>query len=203
MQKAAVFLGFVPWIVFAVVAGPSTWMWAALAALVCALVLAVPDWRRSRSISVLDGAGIVFFGVMVVLALVLDRAVLQPIEDRAQLLSSIVIAAVALGSLAVGRPFTEYYAKRDTPREYWDSPLFKRINRVLTALWGGVFVVNALCDAAVGFWGANPDVFNWVVPIVVIVVAVKVTAWYPEYAKGRSAGTHGAHEASRPPAQPA
>jgi len=196
MQKAAVFLGFVPWIVFAVVAGPSTWMWAALAALVCALVLAVPDWRRSRSISVLDGAGIVFFGVMVVLALVLDRAALQPIEDRAQLLSSIVIAVVALGSLAVGRPFTEYYAKRETPREYWDTPTFRKINRVLTGLWGGVFVVNALCDAAVGFWGANPDVFNWVVPVVAIVVAVKITGWYPEHVKARlDEQQHGAHEA--------
>ena len=195
MQKAAVFLGFVPWIVFAVVAGPSTWMWAALAALVCALVLAVPDWRRSRSISVLDGAGIVFFGVMVVLALVLDRAALQPIEDRAQLLSSIVIAVVALGSLAVGRPFTEYYAKRETPREYWDTPTFRKINRVLTGLWGGVFVVNALCDAAVGFWGASPDVFNWVVPIVAIVVAVKITGWYPEHVKARlDEHQHGAHE---------
>lgn len=196
MQKAAVFLGFVPWIVFAVVAGPSTWMWAALAALVCALVLAVPDWRRSRSISVLDGAGIVFFGVMVVLALVLDRAALQPIEDRAQLLSSIVIAVVALGSLAVGRPFTEYYAKRETPREYWDTPTFRKINRVLTGLWGGVFVVNALCDAAVGFWGASPDVFNWVVPVVAIVVAVKITGWYPEHVKARlDEQQHGAHEA--------
>lgn len=196
MQKAAIFLGFVPWIVFSVVAGPSTWMWAALAALVCTLVLSVPDWRRSRSISVLDAAALVFFAVLVVLALVLDRAALAPIEDRAQLLSSVVIAVVALGSLAVGRPFTEFYAKRETPREYWDSPTFRQINRVLTGLWGGVFVVNALCDAAVGFWGASPDVFNWVVPVVAVVVAVKITGWYPEHVKARvDEHHHGAHEA--------
>jgi hypothetical protein len=124
-QKAAIFLGFVPWIVFSVVAGPSTWMWAALAALLCSLILSVPSWRSTRSISVLDAAGLVFFGALVVLALVLDRATLQPIEDRAQLLSSVVIALVALGSLAVGRPFTEYYARQQTPREYWNSPTFK------------------------------------------------------------------------------
>jgi hypothetical protein len=202
VQKASIFLAFVPWIVFSVVAGPSTWMWAALAALLCSLVLAVPDWRSSRSISVLDGAALVFFAVLVVLALVLDRAALQPIEDRAQLLSSVVIAVVALGSLAVGRPFTEFYAKRQTPREYWASPTFKQINRVLTGLWGAVFVITALCDAAVGFWGADPDVFNWVVPIVTVVVAVKITSWYPDHVTGRT-GTHGAHDASRPPAQSA
>src|SRR4051812_46829087 len=186
VQKFAIFLGFVPWIVFSVVAGPSTWMWAALAALACSLILAVPDLRTSRSISILDAAALVFFAVLVVLALVLDRAALQPIEDRAQLLSSIVIAVVALGSLAVGRPFTEFYARKQTPQEYWDSPTFKQINRVLTGLWGGVFVLIALCDAAVGYWGADPDVVNWVIPIVAIVAAVKFTGWYPDHVTGRS-----------------
>ena len=202
MQKAAIFLGFVPWIVFSVVAGPSTWMWAALAAFLCSLILSVPSWRSTRSISVLDAAGLVFFGVLVVLALVLDSATLQPIEDRAQMLSSIVIAVVALGSLAVGRPFTEYYAKQQTPREYWNSPTFKQINRAITAVWGLVFVFNALCDAAVAYLGASSDVFNWVVPIVAIVAAVKFTGWYPDHVTGRNQ-PQGAHEASVPPAQPA
>jgi uncharacterized membrane protein len=202
VQKAAVFLGFVPWIVFSVVAGPSTWMWAALAALLCSLILSVPSWRSTRSISVLDAAGLVFFGVLVVLALVLPRAALQPIEDRAQLLSSVVIALVALGSLAVGRPFTEYYARQQTPREYWNSPVFKQINRVITAVWGLVFVLNALCDAAVAYLGVNSDVFNWVVPIVAIVAAVKFTGWYPDHVTGRNQ-PQGVREASVPPTQPA
>jgi uncharacterized membrane protein len=184
MQRMGVFLGFVPWIVFSVVAGPSTWEWAAPAALVCSLILVVPDWRQTRSMSILDATGIVFFAVMAVLALVLDHAVLQPLEDRAQLLSAVVIALVAFGSLAAGRPFTEYYAKQTTPREYWHSPIFKRINRVLTAVWGGVFVINALCDVAAGYLGADSDIFNWVLPVIVIVAAVKFTSWYPDHASG-------------------
>ncbi|GAA4896198.1 hypothetical protein [Actinomycetospora straminea] len=205
MQKLAIFLGFVPWIVFSVIAGPSTWTWAALAALACTLVLAVPDWRRYRAISALDAAALVFFAVLVVLALVLDRAALQPIEDRAQLLSSVVIALVAFGSLAVGRPFTAFYAKKEAPQEVWNTPTFRKINRVLTALWGGVFLLNALCDLAV-VSGASTDLFNWVIPVVAIVVAVKITGWYPEHVRDQVAEAHrtpGAHEASRPPAQPA
>jgi hypothetical protein len=204
VQKASIFLGFVPWIVFSVVAGPSTWEWAALAALVCSLVLAVPDWRRSRSISVLDAAGLVFFAVLLVLSFVLDRAALAPIEDRAQLISSVVIAVVALGSLAVGRPFTEFYAKKQAPPEVWNTPTFKQVNRVLTGLWGVVFVINALCDVAVGYWGASSDLFNWVIPIVAIVVAVRITGWYPEHVRSRLHSAHGAHEAPAvPPTQPA
>ena len=197
MQRMGVFLGFVPWIVFVVVSGPSTWEWAALAALACSLILVVPSWRRTHSVSVLDAAGIAFFAVMAILALVLDRATLQPLEDRAQLLSSVVIAVVAFGSLAAGHPFTEYYAKPDTPREYWDSPVFRRINRVLTALWGTVFLLNALCDAAVGFWDADSDLFNWVLPVVLIVAAVKITAWYPDHVTGG----HDDDRASAPTAQ--
>lgn len=184
MQRAGVFLGFVPWIVFSVVSGPSTWGWAALAALACSLILVAPNWRRTRSMSTLDATGLVFFAVMAVLALVLDRATLQPIEDRAQLLSSVVIALIAFGSLAVGRPFTEYYAKQTTPREYWSSPLFRRINRVLTAVWGAAFGVNALCDVVSAYLGGSSDVFNWVLPVVVIVAAVRFTIWYPDHVTG-------------------
>ena len=93
MKSLSVFLGFAPWIVFVVISGPSTWLWAALAALVVAIALAVPDWLRTREIGLLQAAGIAFFGVLCVLALVLDPADLQWVEDRAQLLSSLVLAA--------------------------------------------------------------------------------------------------------------
>ena len=111
---------------------------------------------------------------------------LLPLEDHAQLLSSLVVAVVAFGSLAVGRPFTEYYAKQTTPREYWHSPTFRRINRVLTAVWGAVFVVCALGDLAAGSWGGGSDVFNWVLPVVVVVAAVRFTTWYPDHVTGGS-----------------
>ena len=58
-------------------------------------------------------------------------------------LSSGVIAVVALGSLAF-LPFTEQYARESVPREHWGSPLFRRTDRILTAVWGGVFPVTAL-----------------------------------------------------------
>lgn len=181
MKIASVFLGFAPWIIFSVVAGPSTWTWAALAALVATAIIAVPAMVTTRQVNILDVAGLVFFGALVVLALFLDRADLQILENRAQLLSSIVLASVAYGSVALGRPFTEFYAKQQTPREYWRSPLFRRINRVLTLIWGTAFAINALCDVAVAA-GASTDVFNWVIPAVVLVAAYKFTVWYPDHA---------------------
>lgn len=180
MKNVSIFLGFAPWIIFDVVSGPSTWMWAALAAFLSSLIISVPAYLRTRELNVLDVAGVLFFAVLVVLALVLNRSDLQILEDRAQTLSSVVLAVIAFGGLAVGKPFTEYYARQSTPREYWGNPTFRHINRVLTAVWGLTFVISALCDAAVAA-GASPDVFNWVVPIVVIIAAVKFTGWYPDH----------------------
>jgi hypothetical protein len=32
--------------------------------------------------------------------------------------------------------FTEQFARESAPKEYWGSPTFKKINRVLSAGWG-------------------------------------------------------------------
>ncbi len=181
MKSASVFLGFAPWIVFGVVAGPSTWVWAALAALACSLIIAVPTWIRTRSTSVLDVVGLAFFAALVVAALVLDRADLQVLEDHAQLLSSLVLVVVVFGGLLAGHPFTEYYARQTTPQEYWGTATFRHVNRVLTLVWGVVFLVNAASNAAV-LAGASSDVFTWVLPALVVVAAIKITIWYPDHA---------------------
>jgi multimeric flavodoxin WrbA len=39
-------------------------------------------------------------------------------------------------------PFTNHYAKKCTPQEYWESPIFVKINRIMTYVWSGLF---ALC----------------------------------------------------------
>ncbi|MEU2451910.1 hypothetical protein ABZ605_17775 [Streptomyces sp. NPDC012765] len=185
--RSGIFLGFAPWIIFDVVAGPSTWKLAALTALIASLVLNLPDMRRG-SLKVLEITGMLFFAVISVLALVLDRQDLLWLETYAQTLASTVIAVVALGSLAF-TPFTEQYARESVPREHWDSPLFRRTNRVLTAVWGGVFVLIALFGLFAARTGHHGDWLNWVVPIVLLVLAVKFTAWYPEHVRAGARDT--------------
>ncbi|MFI7357577.1 hypothetical protein ACIBTP_27105 [Streptomyces avidinii] len=185
--RSGIFLGFAPWIIFDVVAGPSTWKLAALTALIASLVLNLPDMRRG-SPKVLEVTGMVFFAAISILALVLDREDLLWLETYAQILASAVIAAVALGSLAF-TPFTEQYAREQVPREHWDSPLFRRTNRVLTAVWGGVFVLIAVFGLLAVRAGHHGDWLNWVIPVVLLVLAVKFTAWYPEHVRAGARDT--------------
>ncbi|MFJ6845989.1 hypothetical protein ACIQRE_25360 [Streptomyces griseoluteus] len=184
LGTASVFLSFAPWIIFGVVASPSTWEYAALAALIAALVLSAQDLLQGR-IRILDATGIVFFAVLSVLALALNRADLLWLETYAQVISNGLVALVAFASL-LHDPFTAQYARESTPRQYWDSPVFTHINRVLTTYWGVTFaVMTASTWLAIHFPGQD-DWFNWVIPVVLLVVAVKFTQRYPETYKSRA-----------------
>ncbi|GGN23704.1 hypothetical protein [Streptomyces fuscichromogenes] len=181
----SVFLSFAPWIVFGVVAAPSTWEYAALAALIAAVGLSGRDMLRGRFF-LLDMVAIVFFAVLCVLALALDRHELIWLETYAQVVSSAVVAVVALGSL-LSDPFTAQYARHSVPPEYWDSPVFTHVNTVLTAAWGAVFALMALSTWLAIRIPAGSDWFDWVIPIALLVWAVKFTERYPDRYKQRAA----------------
>ncbi|MFI9251727.1 hypothetical protein [Streptomyces sp. NPDC053069] len=184
VSMGGVFLSFAPWIIFGVVASPSTWEYAALAALVASIVLSGGDMLRG-TLRILDMTGIVFFAVLTVLGLALARGQLLWVETYAQVISNGLVAVVALGSL-FGDPFTAQYARESTPRDVWDSPVFKHINQVLTVVWGTAFALMTLSTWLAIRFPAQDDWFNWVVPIALLVVAVKVTERYPESYKART-----------------
>ncbi|MEV7384568.1 hypothetical protein [Streptomyces sp. NPDC091215] len=185
VSTGGVFFSFAPWIIFGVVAAPSTWEYAALAALIAAVVLSGRDMLRGRYF-LLDMVAIVFFAVLCVLALALHRHELIWLETYAQVVSNAVVAVVALGSL-LSDPFTAQYARQSVPREFWASPVFAHVNKVLTVAWGVVFALMALSTwLAIRLPGLS-DWFNWVVPVALLVWAVKFTERYPEQHKQRAA----------------
>lgn len=181
------FVGFVPWIIFWVVASPSTWEWATLGALTAALILAVPSLERG-GLKILDVGSIVFFAVLSVLAIFLDRSDLDWVEDYSQVISSGALAVIAFGSLLV-MPFTEQYARESAPREVWDTPAFKRTNLVLTAMWGAVFLLSAILGVIAEETSSSSSAREWlnlIIPIVLVIGAFKFTAWYAERARRRA-----------------
>ncbi|WP_263101807.1 hypothetical protein [Kitasatospora sp. DSM 101779] len=165
------------------VASPSTWEFAALAGLVTAVLLGRPAAGRGGW-KILDVAGIAFFAVMSLLALVLGRDDLTWLETYAQVISSGVLAVVAFGSLLFD-PFTAQYARESTPRQYRDSPVFRQVNRTLTAVWGLVFAVIAVLGVVAVHVDQGDDWLNWVIPIALITAAFTFTARYPDAVRRR------------------
>jgi uncharacterized membrane protein len=173
--------GFIPWIIFWVVASsPSTWEYGAIGAALAAIILALPSASRRRP-KVLDVATIVFFVALAVVGAVVGAEDRDWLDRWSMVLSSGALGLIALGSLAFV-PFTEQYAREQTPSELWGNPRFRKINRVLTLVWALTFLATAALGWIAVVAPSTSDWTNWVLPIVLIVGAFKFTARYPERA---------------------
>jgi uncharacterized membrane protein len=178
--------GFIPWIIFWVVASsPSTWEYGAIGAALAAVILALPAASRRRP-KILDIATIVFFVAVAVIGAVVGAEDRDWLDRWSMVLSSGALGLIALGSLAFV-PFTEQYAREQTPPELWGTPVFRRINRVLTLVWGLAFLATAVLGYIAVIAPSTSDWTNWILPIVLIVGAFKFTARYPQRA-GASGG---------------
>jgi hypothetical protein len=182
------FAGIAPWVLMAVVSGPGRFEEAASAALGLALLTLWVGSRRGVPVHLLEVFTVVYFGVLAILGLLASEGTIEWLELWAGELSNIALAAFAIVTLLIRRPFTLAYAKDTTPREHWDSPLFLRINYVISAVWAGAFLVSAVVgaygDAVLrdndNFWTA------WIVPLAAVIFAGAFTEFYPDYASGES-----------------
>ena len=134
-----IFAGFVPWIAYWVLSGAGFRSTAIATAFAAALAVCGWQLRRGRP-KPIELVATAFFGAHVVAGLLLGLS-LPAIYDA--VLVSGALAAMSWGTLLAGAPFTAQYARQDWPREYWEAPLFRRINRLLTAVWGLIFTINA------------------------------------------------------------
>jgi hypothetical protein len=176
------FVGFAPWIIYWMVADgrDSTWLYGALCAVLSAIIIGITLGRDG--LKTLDVVTIVFFAGVTIAALVVGATKRDWMDTYATTISSGVLATMALGSLAF-TPFTEQYARESAPQHEWERAAFRRTNRVLTLMWGLVFVLTAVLGVVAAEAPSTYDWTNWVIPIVVIVGAAGVTQAYPDSAR--------------------
>jgi hypothetical protein len=178
-------VGFAPWIIYWIVADgrDSTWLYGAICAVLSAIILGISLGRGE--LKTLDVVTIVFFAGLTIAALAVGATERDWMDTYATTISSGVLAAMALGSLAF-TPFTEQYARESAPRQEWERAAFRHTNRVLTLMWGLVFVLIAVLGAVAAQAPSTYDWTNWVIPIVVIVGAAGATQLYPDRARERA-----------------
>jgi uncharacterized membrane protein len=176
---------FIPWIIFWVVADSrSTWEYGALGALIASLVLLVPDLRR-RKVKMLDAATVVFFAAMTIAGIIVSPHDGEWLDRWANTISSGFLGVLVLITVPF-RPFTEDYAREQTPPEVWNTPRFRRTNQVITLVWGGVFVGTAILGAIAASSASSSDWTNWILPIALIVGGFKFTERYAEASRERA-----------------
>jgi hypothetical protein len=183
MNALKMLLSLIPWVAFSLIVG----RWgegSAAAAALAAVALALFFLFRGRAggVKVIDVAGVATFAVLAVAALVGPEPVPFLVAHYGRGLSALALALVMLGSVFFV-PFTEQYARESVPRQYWESPVFRAVNRRISLAWGVVVLIMAgghlLAGRSVAAAGRDALavnlLLNWLAPIVLALAAVTYT----------------------------
>jgi hypothetical protein len=209
MKPLSIILGFVPWIAFSFLAhriAADAVAWSALIGVALVLVtmgLQKPFWPPS----VLNTGMLLPLTLIAVVGFVGGPDVDAWLYDWAVPGVGLFLGLFIL-VLVPFAPFTERFAREATPKAYWGSPTFNKINRVLSAAWGLGIVVMGVCSLLVAALDLYSDdvatpafgelLLNWVIPIVVIIGMVKFTARYPERVRAQVRGEQTDHGRTEP-----
>jgi hypothetical protein len=188
-------MGLLPLIVFAAMSGrvaEKGATWAAVAALgVLVVLLIAPTRRIERLHKRVPSLDVIVGGLLAAVAVagfVGGHRVDQWLFEWGSGCVLLVAGALILVTAPIF-PFTEPYARANTPRAYWCAPTFRQINRVLSGAWGaavaaiggGGILVAALDGRAASTDSMHvPDlVLNWLVPIAISSFMIEFTIAYP------------------------
>jgi len=132
-------LTFGPWVLYGFASAANHWRVATGGGLILCLAFMAVRSRRGVAIRLMDWTGLAFFAIASILTIGLRSAVF-PTYNTVVIWSC--FAAAAWGSIAIGHPFTTAYGRENAPREFWDHPVFIRLNLVMTLVWCGLMTVN-------------------------------------------------------------
>lgn len=181
-QLISILLGFLPWIVFGVVAGPSLWRLNAAIILALALVL-VMGYKQLAKGFFLTWGTLLFFGANLVMVVLLRNLW---VINNLDILSNGALAAIAWLSIFLGKPFVLDYARETVPPERQASPVFYPTCRTLAVIWGVVFLLDTGMSAAksYGLWAGGLG--YQAVSLGLIGLGLWLNHWYPQYARRRA-----------------
>lgn len=186
MNAKKMFLSLIPWLLFSMLIHRHGAQAAGIAALLAAglAVFFLVKNSQHGSVKAIDVTGITTFGVLAAACFAGGTSVTGWVADYGRGISALVLAVVMLGStLAV--PFSEQYARETVPQQYWGSPVFRSVNRRISAVWGLIMLVMAaghllagtLAPATAPAAGSGPVdlILNWVLPIGLIMLGINRT----------------------------
>jgi hypothetical protein len=154
---------FAPWLVFLLAARVTSLYGAVAAGAVAAVVVLFRAIGRKR-VHMLDVASTVYFVALGTALIVVHPGHLDYWARYAQAGSHIALTLLVFGSIVVGRPFTESYARETTPESVWRTNRFHSLNRQISTVWGLAFVVGTVSLIAAGSVDSRQVLLRIIVP---------------------------------------
>ena len=155
-----------------------------MGAVIVSALLCLRMIRRGESLKILEAGSLVVFGALTAYTLLAAPAWSVA---TVRLAVDLGLLAIAVVSLAIGRPFTLQYARERVPEPVWALPVFHTTNRLITAVWTGAFAVLVGADALAEYVAAVPIWVDVAASIAAFGAAVWFSRWYPAAVQRRFA----------------
>jgi hypothetical protein len=154
---------FAPWLVFLLAERVTSLYGAVAAGAAAALIVLIRAIRRKR-VHMLDIASTVYFAALGTTLLAVHPGHLEYWSRYAQAGSHIALTLLVFGSILIGRPFTESYARETTPEPVWRTRRFHALNRQISTIWGLAFLVGTISLIAAGSVESRQVLLRIIVP---------------------------------------
>lgn len=175
----ALFLILAPFATFATLMILTTAKVSLLASAAVALGLVLRDMVTGRSIKMLTAGALAIFASLAGYHLIV--ADMSTTSVRLAVDGCILI--LALGSIAIRKPFTLQHAREVVDAETAQRPVFLRTNYILTWAWSAAFVLMLAADMVAIYVPSMP---LWICAAIAFTIrnsAIYFTQWYPKHVR--------------------
>jgi hypothetical protein len=153
MKYYNIITSFLPWIALSILSSVHPPF-----AFPAAIVLSLLSSHKLLKGFIVDWASLLFFIAAFVGTQILNN---QWFIQHISVLICTLFVGIAAVSLLINKPYTLQYARLEVEKKYWDSPHFLRINQILTAGLGIIFLGMTLVNL---YRSHHPGIVNgWVV----------------------------------------
>ncbi|MFA6221331.1 MAG: hypothetical protein WC647_03360 [Desulfomonilaceae bacterium] len=178
----SILLGFLPWIVFGAISGPSLFRLKAAIIAALALVLVMGYKQLSKGF-ILTWGSLFFFGFNLVMVVLFENFwVIKNLD----ILTNGSLAAIACVSIFLGKPFVLQYARETVPPERQASPVFYRNCWTLSLMWMVIFLIAAGMSGAKTYGWWEGGIGYQAVSLGLIGSGLWLNHWYPQYVARRT-----------------
>jgi len=148
----------------------------------------LPPWRIFPKM--FDVATVVCLAATLVLAFVFPKQ----LPEYSNVLLWAPFAGCVWMTFLFGAPFTTQYAKEAVPEAFWETDAFRKLNLILSIVWGVCLTLASICcvvclDAVHSCGRETSVVLVYVLPNIFLVIAVVFTIWFPSWAQERLKNT--------------
>jgi all-trans-retinol 13,14-reductase len=134
-----ILVSFIPWIIYWVLCEILGAL-GIIIPLIFSITLILPQIIK-RSFNLMDLTSTLYFSFAFICTFLLNSNVFL---EKSGFLGYFALFLMALISIAAKQPYTLQVSKKDYPEVYWKNKSFLAINYVITLVWVGIFLLNAI-----------------------------------------------------------